>query len=538
MGVIFMELSNELVSEFVKMTKDDTKTENTTLYGTVVTSGGEKCVQIDGSTIPTPIVSTVSLSDGDRVSVVIENHIAMVTGNISDVSASSSDLEDLGESVETSISELEDSISLKVSKGSVISEINLSSEEAKISASKVNIEGAVTFSSFGAELQADYNAISGNASEALSTANDASETADDAMEAAEDAQSTADGIVNNIYTRNTTTIDGGKITTGTIDAEKIDVDDLFAQNITASGNIYFSNGKYVLASTSKQFIRSSNLSTYFTVTNNTYYFAANNALVSKFTSNNNGVASSTAQTKLVAKSRGILTFDYSYSTESGSDKFTIISNGYKEVNGVSGIGSGSLTLSLNEGDNVIFRYIKNSSINDNDDECIVSNMYFYEYDGDDVIFQSKVGDNQILAHDELLLRGENGVNLISGLNDVDIQAYGKVVLTGGRNGVYIYPGTDEDDTYASPYGTYYRVLTTKDIDYGEATATYGTSTKYKTVYFNKTFTSKPKVITSQVFDSTNVVVKEADIYTDHFVASIPALTSSGTRVFSWMAIGK
>ena len=43
--------------------------------------------------------------------------------------------------------------------------------------------------------------------------------------------------VENIYTPNTTTIDGGKITTGSIKAEKINVKDLFAQDITATGTI-------------------------------------------------------------------------------------------------------------------------------------------------------------------------------------------------------------------------------------------------------------------------------------------------------------
>ena len=36
---------------------------------------------------------------------------------------------------------------------------------------------------------------------------------------------------------NVTTIDGGKITTGSIDANKINVDDLFSKNITFTGKI-------------------------------------------------------------------------------------------------------------------------------------------------------------------------------------------------------------------------------------------------------------------------------------------------------------
>jgi hypothetical protein len=51
------------------------------------------------------------------------------------------------------------------------------------------------------------------------------------------AKETADEIKENIYSPNTTTIDGGKITTNSIKAAQIDVANLFAQDITASGTI-------------------------------------------------------------------------------------------------------------------------------------------------------------------------------------------------------------------------------------------------------------------------------------------------------------
>lgn len=51
------------------------------------------------------------------------------------------------------------------------------------------------------------------------------------------AKKTADEIKENIYSPNTTMIDGGKITTNSIKAKQIDVTNLFAQDITASGTI-------------------------------------------------------------------------------------------------------------------------------------------------------------------------------------------------------------------------------------------------------------------------------------------------------------
>lgn len=54
------------------------------------------------------------------------------------------------------------------------------------------------------------------------------------------------GIANNLYYQSTTLIDGNKIYTGTVTADKIDVDDLFAENINMTGK-FISTGKAQLA---------------------------------------------------------------------------------------------------------------------------------------------------------------------------------------------------------------------------------------------------------------------------------------------------
>ena len=63
------------------------------------------------------------------------------------------------------------------------------------------------------------------------------EAAKSAWNKANNAQNAAKAISDNIYTDNTTTIDGAKITTGSIKAAQIDVSDLFAQTIKATGSI-------------------------------------------------------------------------------------------------------------------------------------------------------------------------------------------------------------------------------------------------------------------------------------------------------------
>lgn len=86
-----MGLSSDLISQFVKVTKDDTKTKKETItYGTIVENEGTKYVQLDGSTILTPLSSIQSTADvdkGDRVTVMIKNHTATITGNLSNPSA-------------------------------------------------------------------------------------------------------------------------------------------------------------------------------------------------------------------------------------------------------------------------------------------------------------------------------------------------------------------------------------------------------------------------------------------------------------------
>lgn len=84
-----MSLSSELISQFVKATKDSTtKTSETTLYATTVMYDGKLYVKLDGSDLLTPVQTTSSVNDGDRVTVLIKDHTATVTGNITDPSAS------------------------------------------------------------------------------------------------------------------------------------------------------------------------------------------------------------------------------------------------------------------------------------------------------------------------------------------------------------------------------------------------------------------------------------------------------------------
>lgn len=105
-----MALSHELLSQFAKLvTKNDNTNVESTVYGTVVVdSAGNKYVKLDGSDQLTPLSNderpvadsaTANADEGERVSVLIKNHTATVTGNVSSPAAKSGDVEKLGDQV-------------------------------------------------------------------------------------------------------------------------------------------------------------------------------------------------------------------------------------------------------------------------------------------------------------------------------------------------------------------------------------------------------------------------------------------------------
>lgn len=91
-----MVFSSDLISQFVKVTKDEKKpVKETTVYGTVKEVDGSTYVKLDGSELLTPVTRTTNVKDGERVTVMIKNHNATVTGNLSSPSARTGDVEEV-----------------------------------------------------------------------------------------------------------------------------------------------------------------------------------------------------------------------------------------------------------------------------------------------------------------------------------------------------------------------------------------------------------------------------------------------------------
>lgn len=182
-----MKLTGYTISEFAKLTNNETKTTDSTIYGTVKWVNEKLYVKIDGSEFITPATTESEVREGERVSVQIQNHSAVVTGNNTNPSCSvgtveenysefivekdsiyakvgniNGDIAELSiradeistrvanaEGSISSITQRADSIELKVDakvdSDSIISSINMSREGIKISADKVAITGVVTF---------------------------------------------------------------------------------------------------------------------------------------------------------------------------------------------------------------------------------------------------------------------------------------------------------------------------------------------------------------------------------------------------------
>lgn len=119
-----MALSQDLINQFAKLTVKEEKPKEVTVNGIFKVVNGEEFVQIDGSDILTPVNSTVEAETGERVKVLIKNHTATVTGNISSPSARSKSVQDLKDEVDeqgNTIKQLDNSIE---QQGNSIIQIN------------------------------------------------------------------------------------------------------------------------------------------------------------------------------------------------------------------------------------------------------------------------------------------------------------------------------------------------------------------------------------------------------------------------------
>jgi len=134
-----------------------------------------------------------------------------------DWSSSPEDTQHSLSEISSKIEQTVDSISSKVETNGVISAINQTAESLTIDASKINLNGAVTFSSFGSDLQNSMTSLSDSVTTLKSNVNSVNDTI-------------LDWCVNN----NTTYIDGAKIYTGSIIANQLATNSITTEKLAAS----------------------------------------------------------------------------------------------------------------------------------------------------------------------------------------------------------------------------------------------------------------------------------------------------------------
>lgn len=217
-----MALSSELISQFVKATKDDSNKDNneSTVYGTVKEYNGKKYVQLDGSDLLTPISSTTDTKADERVTVMIKNHTATITGNISSPAARTDDVQEIG----SKISEFEVVIADKV-------------DTKELNAERARIDNLV---SENAIIRGELDANTANIKELTADSVKVNDTLTAHKADIEDLQA-KNATIEGTLTAHKASIDdltADNVTiNSTLNAHKANIDELTADNATIKGNL-------------------------------------------------------------------------------------------------------------------------------------------------------------------------------------------------------------------------------------------------------------------------------------------------------------
>lgn len=241
---------NNLATTFAKIIKEDaTATKDSTVYGTAVEFNGKMYVKLDGSERMTPIETTTSIKEGDRVTVLIKAHSAIVTGNVTDPSTSASDkkaTDDKVKDLSAQVSELGTVVAGKVSteqlqaaEGRITNleadNVNVKNELKAHSASITNLD---TKKASVDDLKATNAAIDNLETKMLTT-----DTLDAKYATIKNLEAT-DATIHNL------SVDYGTFKQATVDdlkARKAEIDDLATNKLNATdaelkyANIDFSN---------------------------------------------------------------------------------------------------------------------------------------------------------------------------------------------------------------------------------------------------------------------------------------------------------
>lgn len=211
-----MSISNELISQFAKITNDQktSRIDEVTLYGEVIEYQNMICVKFDGSEEITPVTTVVekdadgnitnykygaaSVKTGDRVSVNLKNHSATITGNLSDPPAGRAELKVNENDIMARVGATElwiknEGVSITGLSGGTTTIDGACVKTGTINADRLNLTGSISFGDLTTEVQNDINDISDKADQAIEDAAAANDAAAAAASSASSASSSASG---------------------------------------------------------------------------------------------------------------------------------------------------------------------------------------------------------------------------------------------------------------------------------------------------------------------------------------------------------
>ena len=146
-----MSLSSDLASQFAKVTNDSSRNTNgTKLYGTITMLGEVPHVKLDGTEELTPVSRTVEVAEGDRVEVMIANHSATVTGNLTDPSIGimragnlESKITQTAEQIQLQVSDLEKKLDSKITQTATEIRSEVSDLDGRFSENIATVENGI-----------------------------------------------------------------------------------------------------------------------------------------------------------------------------------------------------------------------------------------------------------------------------------------------------------------------------------------------------------------------------------------------------------
>lgn len=176
-------LSRDLVKSFAEVVNEPKQKEPVRyVRGTITGKGDAKYVQLDGSTVATPISEVVDAQEGDRVLVSIENHRAVIVGNFTFSPSARQEQE--------ALEKAEGAENTANSAGETANAAQLAAQEASKNANEA-MGAASAASSSAAEAKDQAGDALVAASNAQASANEAKESATQANENATQAKTDA-----------------------------------------------------------------------------------------------------------------------------------------------------------------------------------------------------------------------------------------------------------------------------------------------------------------------------------------------------------